>query len=241
MSEKRQIYGSRSKILGQEPEPFEPESVVESEGTVEKIYYTDKDVKAVDIRLVNGGYVKRVPFPSGTIDPDSGNLHGDLIPPVTGQRVMVGFSSGSSFRPFVSALIFRAGYSKDSPLYRDFEMEEGELRRSHRSGGYQRFIQGQIETGFKNNEVGKVTQSEDEVRIGNGYGQSTHQSGNISSSMKEGRVEQSSSGVILGVGGPSGHKPVAVVEENKVLTLLGLQPILPAPTRVAIFSQKVKA
>lgn len=48
--------------------------------------------------------------------------------------------------------------------------------------------------------------------------------------------------VLLGTGGVAGaYSPVAVVEENKILTAIGLQPILPALTRVGPLVMKVKA
>jgi hypothetical protein len=107
------------------------------EGVVEKIYLTNR-MPAVDVRLVNGGLIKFLPFPGGTIDEDTGNLHGMFHQPSVGQKVIVSFANASPDNPYISELIFRCGTADLAQLYKDFpdkyNIKEGDILIGHRSG-----------------------------------------------------------------------------------------------------------
>lgn len=186
-------------------------------GVVNKVYF-DTKMPSVDVKAENGSQYRFLPFPGGIIDPVTGNLHGDFIQPIEGQKVMISYANGDINIPYISELIFRAGYGNDSKKYKnfpvDYAIKEGDIIRGHKSGGVQLFSDEKIETMFR-------------VKV---------------DLTGEGKIEQTPSGINLGKGGIGGVKsPVALVNENFVLTSLGLQPIQPAPTRTGPLQVTVKA
>ncbi len=229
MSEDVIMFGKRY-----ETEKYDIEAVVDSEGVVEIVRF-DGGIPYVDVRLVKGGYARGLSFPGGTIDPSTGYIHGDFIQPTKGQRVIVSFSMGRDTNPYISALIFRAGYGHDGKLYTEFhakhELIEGDLFRSHKSGAYNKLSDNKVESGLLDNES-RPHHTITEDKIDSGFKGKQMDYGSI--------VQSPEDGVKIGYGGPNGHSPVAVVQENMVLTNLGLQPILPANTRTGIYEQRVK-
>jgi len=221
------------------------------DGVIDDIRFFSTKLSTVDVILSNGAFLQNVVWPGGYIDPETMELHGDWIPPVRGQKVVVSFVGGDIRDAYISSFQFRAALSDEVANYVDFKTEKGlsedSIYRSHRSGGRQHFYDNTIETGFVDKAGQKITPDAIETGFEDGAKQ-IHTKDTLVSGIAaggtigdSGKISQSDSGVELGAGGPSGYKPVAVVGDNYVLTLLGLQPILSGPTRVGPFEQKVKA
>ena len=199
------------------PINYSETSVIRSEGVVTKIYYEDIS-PMVDVELARGGMVRKVVFPGGVIDEKTKNLHGDYIPPTEGQKVIISFTGGDMNSPYISDLIFRAGTSEFSKLYKTFhsdkKIKKDEIHRGHKSGSYHKFTDKNIESGY----------NEEEDSLGSS------------------KIEQKKDGINLGKGGVGGVKsPIALVNENMVMTMLGLMPIQPAQTRQGTLEVTVKA
>lgn len=233
-AETQAMFGSKVNKLGTKVRPSTLGAECSIEAVVDEIRFTEDRLSVVSVYLPNGSYLTNIMWPGGYIDPETNELHGDYIPPVQGQKVMVAFADGDIRNPFISGYIFRAALSDEASKYVDYKpnngLESDSIVRSHRSGGKQHFSKDNIETGFKNGGDQKISKTKIESGIA--------ADGVIGSA---GKILQDANGIKLGVGGPTGHKPVAVVEENYVLTALGLQPILPAPNRTGPFDQVVKA
>ena len=235
-------------------------SMFSIDGIVSEVTKYKNRPTVVSVFLPNGSYLTNVAWSGGYIDPETKNLHGDYIPPVIGQKVMIAFSDGDTRSPYVSAILFRGGLSDEADLYVDFPnkagIEKDSILRSHRTGGKQHFYTDTIETGYENGakqtiqKESVVTSVETgfiETRVKDGGGQSVTKE-SVTTGLLDGdsykpksQILQDASGITLGAGGPSGAQPVAVVNDNYVLTALGLQAILPAPTRTGPFQQVVKA
>lgn len=221
------------------------------DGVIDDIRFFTAKLSTVDVILASGAFIQNVVWPGGYIDPETLELHGDWIPPVRGQKVVVGFVGGDIRDAYIQSFQFRAALSDEVANYIDFKSEKGlsedSIYRSHRSGGRQHFYHETIETGFVDKAGQKITPEEIVTGFETGAMQKHTEEELLSGIADEGDIEpasmisQTADGIELGTGGPAGYKPVAVVGDNYVLTLLGLQPILQGPARVGPFEQKVKA
>jgi len=229
MSEDVMMYGKRY-----DTEKYDVEALVNADGVVEIVRFNG-GLPYVDVRLMKGGYARGLAFPGGAIDPVTGYIHGDFIQPIKGQRVVVSFTMGRDTNAYISGIVFRAGYGHDGKLYTEFqskhELEEGDVYRSHRSGAYTKLSSNLVENGLLDSESRPYHKIQTD----------TIESGFSGVQQDKGKIEQSpDEGISLGIGGPTGHSPVAVVQENMVLTAMGMQPILPATARAGIYEQRVK-
>lgn len=226
-------------------------AMVSIEAIVTEVVVLRDKLPTINVFLPNGSFLTNVSWSGGYIDPATKNLHGDYIPPVVGQRVMVAFADGDIRNPYVTAIIFRSALSDDADLYVDYAskatIEKDSIMRSHRTGGRQHFHADAIETGYDNAANQKIEKEKISTSVKDGGGQSLTKE-SVTTGLLDGdtfktksKILQDASGITLGAGGPSGAQPVAVVNDNYVLTALGLQPILPAPTRTGLFEQVVKA
>lgn len=222
------------KMRGNQVTSFSHDSLFSVEAIVDDIRFYANKLTTVNVFLPNGTYLTNLLWPGGYIDPDTRNLHGDYIPPLRGQSVLVSFPEGDVYNARISGYIFKAAISDDAELYVKYNTENDlpndAIVRSHKSGVAQVFTDKKLVHGFKDGGRQEIT--DESVKTG------IAADGEIE---EDSQILQDSSGIQLGKGGPSGHKEVAVVGDNYVLTLLGLQPILQAPTRVGPFAQKVKA
>lgn len=211
-----------------------PGGDVSVEAIIDEINYYENRLPTVSVYLPNGTYIPGIPWPGGYIDPTTRKLHGDCIPPVKGQNVVIAFSNGDPRNPYISAYVFKAALSDEMSLYVDYKKDNAipadSLMRSHKTGGKQHFYDNTIETGYKDGGNQKVTNTKVDTGVA--------VNGTIDDKTK---ISQDANGIKMGTGGPDGHKPVAVVGDNYVLTALGLQPILPAPNRTGPLDQTVKA
>lgn len=213
----RAMYGNKSGFIAPtRTQSRQRGSELSVEGIIDAVFFTTR-MPSVNVKVINGGFYRFLPFPGGTIDPLTGNFHGDFIQPIVGQKVIVSYTNGDISSPYISELIFRTGVGKDAKLYTNFPitsgMAEGDMMRSHKSGGLQIFSKEKIVTRFT-------------VKI---------------DILGNGKIEQDPSGMNLGKGGIGQvYSPVALVGENFVLTSLGLQPIQSALTRIGPLAVTVK-
>lgn len=255
LEEAKAMFGSQNMSMGAggvaRVDSSSEGSMFSIDGIVSEVTKYKNRPTVVSVFLPNGSYLTNVAWSGGYIDPETKNLHGDYIPPVIGQKVMIAFSDGDTRSPYVSAILFRGGLSDEADLYVDFPnkagIEKDSILRSHRTGGYQHFSKDQIETGYKDAVTQTITKEFSETKVKDGGGQSITKE-SVTTGLLDGdsykaksQILQDASGITLGAGGPSGAQPVAVVNDNYVLTALGLQAILPAPTRTGPFQQVVKA
>lgn len=195
---------------------YDPDSVIPMEGVIEKVYWKPK-MPSCDVQLVQGGILKFLPFPGGTLDEITQQLHGDFILPVKGQRVVISFTHGDTTKPYISELIWRAGDGLFAaqyiayPLLAPLTNKEDMVARGHKSGAIQKMTSGRIFSGFFDLAPHSIV---------------TPQGGG--DILQEATIPNDPLGTVkVGPGGTTGHSDVALVGVNYVITATGLQPILP--------------
>ncbi len=232
LDEASAMFGKR--LTGNKVNSISMDAVTSSEAIVDDVRFFANKLATVNVFLPNGTYLTNLLWPGGYIDPETQELHGDYVPPVRGQSVLVDFPEGDSLNARIVGYIFKSSISDEAELYVRYktknDLPADAIVRSHRSGVKQVFTDKKVVTGLEDGGRQEIT--DESIKSG------IAEDGEID---EDAQILQESSGIKLGKGGPSGYKEVAVVGDNYVLTLLGLQPILLSTTRVGPFAQKVKA